>query len=153
MGLTLTHISLAQTSNEPKSYVWAHNIVRAAVGVSPLTYNASAAASALKSAISRSRTCELYESDTFAYVYQILASGDEHFTIVNAVQSWAGGKPFYNHEKGTCFGGSCEEYMVLVTEAEKSVGCGISKCDNGNNIVVCEYSPRNVVNIPGRKPY
>lgn len=60
MGLTMVPISLAQSS--PNDYVAAHNKVRAAVGVGPVSWSAILAAYAQKQVNSRIDTCALVDS-------------------------------------------------------------------------------------------
>ena len=141
-------ISLAQ--NSPNDYVAAHNKVRAAVGVGPVSWSATLAAYAQKQVNSRIDTCALADSN--GPYGENSAVGDANFSGVDAVNSWAAEQAHYVYNYNDCpYGNVCKHYTQIVWSDSKEIGCASAKCKNGKTYVSCNYNPRG--NIAGQFPY
>ncbi|MQL74780.1 hypothetical protein Taro_007146 [Colocasia esculenta] len=61
---------------------------------------------------------------------------------------WENEKQYYDYASNSCIGEQvCRHYTQVVWADTKRVGCGHAKCDNGVDIVVCNYDPSGNVGI------
>ncbi|CAN0920977.1 Basic form of pathogenesis-related protein 1 [Linum grandiflorum] len=147
--LPITAASTISLSS-PRDYVEAHNAVRAAVGVGPVTWNATVAAYAQAYAESRVHgNCELQHSG--GPYGENIAEGYGDLEGTDAVKMWASEKRNYDYGSNSCVGESCLHYTQIVWRESVRVGCGRAKCDNGWVFVTCNYDPFG--NIQGQRPY
>ncbi|CAN1284689.1 Basic form of pathogenesis-related protein 1 [Linum perenne] len=154
INLQLTTTASPVPQSSPTSYVTAHNVVRATVGVGPVTWNATVAAYAQAYAESRvHENCELEHSG--GPYGENIAEGYGDLQGADAVKLWASEKTRYDHGSNSCVGGrddeSCLHYTQIVWRKSVRLGCGRVKCDNGWVFVTCNYDP--VGNIEGQSPY
>ena len=134
-----------------------HNRERAAVGVPPLTWSDTLAASAQPWAEHVATINDMVHSDDFSYGENI--AGQSHGnsppgsleTLIKMVESWA-------VEKENWQGGVLTEenwapaghYTQMVWKDTKQVGCGVTAA-SVNDYLVCHYSPTG--NSIGIAPY
>lgn len=140
----------------------AHNEVRAAHGVGPLSWDPALAAIAqgwadqcvdmeapaglIDHNANRSATYPTYVGENI-YASSGQASG------VDAVQSWVSEEQFYDYASNTCQGGQiCGHYTQVVWAATTMVGCGINNCAGLTypSSIVCDYGPGG---NDGNRPY
>ncbi|KAE8008203.1 hypothetical protein FH972_004740 [Carpinus fangiana] len=127
-------------------------IVRAEVGVPPLTWNHTLAAYAQKYANTRIKTCELEHSDYNSVNYgECIVEGWEDLKPKDAVAAWAKEKPNYDYKSNSCVNGECGHYTQLVWRDTKVIGCARAKCRNNWMFVTCNYYPPG--NWEGMRPY
>lgn len=147
VGLTLTHVSLAQNSHQ--NMVDAHNAARAEVGVGPITWNRTLEAYAQDYANKRIGDCNLEHS--MGPYGENLAEGYETLSGVDAVTMWVSEKPNYDYNSNSCVGDECLHYTQVVWRNSVHLGCARVKCDNGWIFVICNYDPPG--NYVGERPY
>jgi len=147
MGLTLTHVSLAQNSNQ--DFVDAHNEARAQVGVGPISWNYTVAAYAQDYANSRIGDCNLEHSQ--GPYGENLAEGYETLSAVDSVKMWVSEKKNYDYHSNSCVGDECRHYTQVVWRDSVHLGCARVKCNSGWIFVICNYDPSG--NYEGERPY
>ena len=133
-----------------------HNRERADVGVQPLSWSDSLAASAQSWAEHMATIDQMVHSDNFSYGENL--AGQSHGnspgnldTLTKMVESWA-------VEKENWHGGVLTEenvdlvghYTQMVWKDTKQVGCGVASA-SVNDYLVCHYSPAG--NSNGKAPY
>ena len=134
-----------------------HNLERAAVGVPPLTWSDSLAASAQTWAEHMATINQMVHSDDFSYGENI--AGWSHGnsppgsqdTLTKMVESWAVEKK--NWQGGVLTeenAASAGHYTQMVWKDTKQVGCGVAAA-SVNDYLVCQYSPTG--NSIGKAPY
>ena len=73
-------------------------------------------------------------------------------TIKRVVKDWADEKPFYDYATNTCKAGEqCGHYTQIVWRETKEVGCAYQQCADKSQLWVCNYSPAG--NYIGERPY
>lgn len=138
----------------------AHNEVRAGVGVGPMTWSPSLAATAqswAEACVDVDAPAGLIDhndgrSDGHPYYVgeNIYGSGGGA-TGIAAVQAWAAEVSSYDYDTNACTG-VCGHYTQIVWATSVDLGCGIATCPGltyGNGIV-CDYGPGG---NSGGKPY
>ena len=154
--LALTSAMIVTAQNDDADYmVNAHNEVRAAVGVGPVTWDPIVAAYAQSFAEKRRADCQpILSPEGGPYGENIFRAPRTEWNAIDAVIYWASGKQYYDHATNTCSaptGESCGEYLNLVWRDTKTIGCGAVVCDgNAGVFVICGYSPPHMV---GQIPY
>jgi uncharacterized protein YkwD len=140
-----------------------HNYWRWRVGVAPLTWNATLAASSE----ARAQDC-IWDHDPnrspdagFSYVGEnIYFSGGmaSNSVVLNAVQLWAGERADYDYGDAIMQGGATVgHYTQIVWDNSTDLGCGYAYCPSiqgisgSGTIVVCRYGPGG--NYLGQTPY
>ena len=125
-----------------------HNQARANVGVAPLQWSATLAASAQAKAEEMARTGNFVHSRTgvgenlyWSRGYGADAAG------VDAVNSWLSEKRYY---RGS-INGRNGHYTQIVWRSTTRVGCGKAVAADGTVYVVCHYDPAG--NVIGQRPY
>ncbi len=134
-----------------------HNRERVAVGVPPLTWSDSLAASAQPWAEHVATIDQMVHSDDFSYGENI--AGQSHGnsppgnieTLIKMVESWVVEKE--NWQGGVLTEenwGPVGHYTQMVWKDTKQIGCGVSSA-SVNDYLVCHYSPTG--NSIGMAPY
>jgi uncharacterized protein YkwD len=138
----------------------AHNEVRAGVGVPPLVWSESLAATAqawAEQCVDTQAPAGLIDhnpdrSDGHPYyvgenIYGTTGSADAE----EAVGLWAAEEADYDYDTNTC-NGVCGHYTQVVWSTSEDLGCGIASCPGlqYRNVIVCNYGPGG--NTGGR-PY
>ncbi len=140
----------------------AHNEARAAVGVGPMTWSASLAATAqawAEACVDSTAPAGLIDhndnrSDGHPYyVGENIYGASGGATASDAVATWVSESADYNYATNTCAGGAiCGHYTQVVWATSVDLGCGIANCPGlqfGNGIV-CDYGPGG---NDGGRPY
>jgi pathogenesis-related protein 1 len=132
----------------------AHNEVRAAVGVGPLTWSNELGAYAQQWADQLAANgCQLAHRSGDSYgenlFWKMSPSGA---TASQVVAWWAEEKVHYDHATNTCAAGStCGHYTQVVWAATTKLGCGQKSCGDQKEVWVCNYDPQG--NYAGQAPY
>jgi len=157
-------VNLVETvKSEPPSLAGitaAHNAVRAEVGVRPLVWNASLAATA------QAWADQCIDADANGlidhnpdssvnhpyYVGENIFASVETANVNTAVSTWAAEEANYDYASNTCTV-VCGHYTQIVWAESLEVGCAISSCPGltFKSSIVCNYGPGG--NIVGEKPY
>ena len=138
-----------------------HNGPRAAVGVSPLTWSTTLAASAQSWADAlQAQDCGGGHDFNTPYgenIYWQWGSGGGSGLIsspADATRWWAAEADDYDYNSNQCASGeTCSHYTQLVWAKTTAVGCGVSSCvesDRQTDVWVCRYDPAG---NDGTRPY
>ena len=149
-GSTFAHIERVAVDHD--AALEAHNIVRAAKGLTPFTHDDRLAeASEMWSVKLADEGCDLIHSDGSWGENLYWTSGTA--TSAQPVESWASEEAFYDYEINTCTPGEqCGHYTQIVWDSTQRVGCGAAKCAGGGGEVwTCRYDPPG--NWVGEWPY
>ena len=134
-----------------------HNVVRAQVGVGPLTWDPTVAATAQAYAA----RC-VFEHSGAAGLGENLAAyaPPGGHTASSPVDDWAGEKANYDYANNSCAAGKvCGHYTQVVWRNSLRLGCGVQSCSTNSpfmgfpnwEIWVCNYAPPG--NFGGQRPY
>ena len=119
----------------------AHNALRAKHGVPALKWSSSLA----KSAQAVSDSCAFEHSSTSNG--ENLAQGTTgSYSVASFVNDWYSEISAYDFTSGT--GDGTGHFTQVVWKATKQVGCGLTHCGDGNDLLACQYSPAG--NIDGQ---
>jgi len=141
----------------------AHNAVRNAVNIDPLTYSHKLAQSAQKwSDELQANNCLLQHDYATPYGENLYwgsrtSSSNTGLAATPAivVNAWTSEAKDYNYSKNSCSAAKiCGHYTQVVWEETTEVGCGVSMCRKGktqSEVWVCRYNPPG--NFVGEKPY
>ena len=153
--------TLAAVAGEPAELAGitaAHNVVRAAVGVGPMTWNddLAALAAGFITNCQFAHTSQQQRSNVagFAYVGENLFEEEGALpTGPEVSDAWASEKSNYDYSSNTCITTAmeCGHYTQQVWATSVDLGCAIQACPNNTYIVECEYGPGG--NYVGEKPY
>lgn len=140
----------------------AHNNVRATVGVPPLRWNATLAATAQQWAnacVDQAPPTGMIDHNagrSTGYPYYIgentYAAAGSTINPAQAVGAWASEASQYDYASNTC-SGVCGHYTQVVWRSTVEIGCGFAVCPNlqfGASLV-CNYAPGG--NVGGQRPY
>ena len=131
-----------------------HNQERAAVGVAPLTWSDSIAASAQNWADNLLSTGSLVHSTGTGFGENLASGGGPDYATVDVLQqswvdeknSYVPGTPGYSH------------YTQMVDQRSTEIGCALASGPGGQyaqyggtNVLVCQYSPPG--NFNNQPPY
>jgi hypothetical protein len=146
---------------EARTYVDAHNIVRAAVQkpagyagpwapIPPVTWSDEVASSAQAWAehLHDTMDCGLMHDPDSDYG-ENLAAGRK-VDAESAVRMWAGEIDNYRYSPKYAFDKHTGHYTQMVWRKTTQIGCGRAKCGR-DSVIVCRYSPHG--NHIGRAPY
>jgi hypothetical protein len=139
----------------------AHNTVRAAKGLKPLTWDPALAKIAhdwVVQCVDTKAPTGLVDhnanrSSTYPeYVGENIYASSGTATGPAAVNSWKSEEANYNYAANTC-SADCGHYTQIVWAKTTKVGCALYKCTGltYSSTVVCDYAPGG--NINGQKPY
>ena len=153
----------AQPANEPaglEGITAAHNQVRAAHGVEPLTWDPEVAA------IAQAWADQCIDTDGNGLIDHNEGRSDNYPEYVgenvygssgtplgtDAVALWVEEEADYHYDSNTC-DGVCGHYTQVVWRASTKLGCGINVCPglSYGGTVVCNYAPGG--NVNGERPY
>jgi uncharacterized protein YkwD len=129
----------------------AHNQVRAAHGVAPLSWDPELAAIAqgwVEACVDDMAPTGLIDhnpgrSDSYpGYVGENVFGSSGGTSGPDAVAAWAAEEPSYDYETNTC-SGDCGHYTQIVWAATTVLGCGIHTCPGltYGRTIVCNYAP------------
>ncbi|PQM33132.1 basic form of pathogenesis-related protein 1-like [Prunus yedoensis var. nudiflora] len=138
VALFFTLVSANLSKEEIDGFVEEHNKARAEVGNGPLKWNETLAKYAQDYADNRVDDCAMEHS--MGPYGENLGSG-EGMSGAAATKYWVTEKQFYNYELNKCVRDECGHYLSVIWGKTTEVGCGISKCKNGQNYVICNYDP------------
>nr|AEH25638.1 pathogenesis-related protein 1-23 [Triticum aestivum] len=153
LATTAAMANPSDAQNSPHDYVVAHNVARAAVGLGPVTWDASVAAYAASYARQRSGDCKLVHSKAPQYGENLFWGSGKDWTAAQAVKIWADEKANYNYASNSCAAGKqCGHYTQIVWRNSTHIGCARLLCDhNAGVFITCNYSPPG--NYIGQRPY
>jgi len=141
-----------QVEDLANSILTVHNQERAAVGVQPLTWSDTLAASAQTWAQHLATSGEFKHSPDTSYGENLAG-----YTLVDGVSAPGGGQSLWVDEKsnyvpGTPASSSTGHYTQMVDKQSTEVGCGTATGDGHPfSILVCQYTPPG--NWNGKPPY
>ncbi|CAL8177049.1 unnamed protein product [Prunus armeniaca] len=140
VALVFTLVSANLSKEEIDGFVEEHNKARKDVGNKPLKWNTTLAQYAQEYADKRVGDCAMEHSR--GRWGENLASGDG-MSGAAATKYWVTEKELYDEKSNKCLQSEdeCGHYLAVVWGKTTEVGCGISKCNNGQNYVVCSYDP------------
>lgn len=160
MQLALPALAIESSQVDPAMIVAAHNKWRSLVGVPPVVYSESLAASAQKWAdwLEVTESCGMRHShgdkgENLFWASAETSGAAQAISSTEVVDAWAQERVSYNAETNSCATGMiCGHYTQVVWKNTTHVGCGLNVCnDNNNQVWVCQYSPPG--NYVGKKPY
>ncbi|KQR95173.1 hypothetical protein ASG01_04795 [Chryseobacterium sp. Leaf180] len=130
-----------------------HNQVRKDVGTAPLTWSAELSKYAQDWADQlANRNCAFEHRSTGNYGENIYMASGTLATAKQASANWYSEiKTFKNVPLNSNNWYDTGHYTQMVWKSTQKVGMGISKCTNGNYIVVANYDPPG--NFMGQTPY
>ncbi|KAF9598616.1 hypothetical protein IFM89_028285 [Coptis chinensis] len=140
---------VSQTPDTEQEFLKAHNAARALVGVAPMTWDNTVAATAQNYANKMAATCNMVHS-TGPYG-ENLAKSTGVLTAAEAVTLWVNEKQFYNVQANSCNGGQCLHYTQVIWRKSVRLGCARESCSNGGTFIVCNYDPPG--NYIGQNPF
>ena len=137
-----------------------HNQVRAGVGVGPMTWNPSLAATAQAWAeqcvdvVAPAGLIDHNDGRSNGHPYYVgenIYASSGSATGVAAVDAWASEVTSYDYDTNTCTG-VCGHYTQVVWATSVDLGCGIANCAGlaYPSSIVCNYGPGG---NSGGKPY
>ncbi len=127
----------------------AHNSVRAAKGIAPLTWSSRLAAYAQNWADHLAAHKQFRHRAKPAYGENLFEVTKGTATPAEVVRAWADEERHYNYRRNKCRG-ECGHYTQIVWASTREVGCGVGRYGN-HEIWVCNYSPPG--NWVGQRPY
>lgn len=149
IALVLAFAVPLKAQDGPQDFLNAHNRVRAAVGVQPLTWHEDVATYARAYARLR-RDCRLIGSG--GGYGENLAVSSRNMSAAEAVSLWVSEGPDYFYATNTCrVGRRCDSYTQVVSKHSVWLGCAKVRCDNGGTFIICNYDPPG--NVRGRWPF
>ena len=141
--------SVVQTRSTADFLVAAHNVVRAEVGVPPLTWSDSLAQYAQEWANKLVDEKRLYHraKNSFGENLYLISGGEA--TPQQVVMAWAAEEADYNWKTNSCRS-RCGHYTQLVWRDTKQMGCAMARSGQ-TEVWVCNYDPPG--NYVGERPY
>jgi len=146
-------------SNLSKSQIYEfvdrHNYYRRAVGSVDIVWNDELAKHALQWANHlKQMGCKLEhrpQSGTWSDNYGENIAMNYGKSASYAVDQWGEEKKDYDNKAINQGNYAAWHYTQVIWNESTQVGCAIVKCDNGSNIIVCNYNPAG--NMMGQKPF
>ena len=122
----------------------AHNTERALVGTPPLKWSTTVAGVAQQWAedLAANNGCSLaHNPDRGSYGENLFWTTTPR-SAEYVVAQWAAEKANYDADTHTCAQGQlCKHYTQVVWNNTTEVGCGMTTCENGHQLWVCNYNP------------
>jgi pathogenesis-related protein 1 len=154
--------AVALNSEQKTAALQAHNVWRARVGTSPLTWSADLAQRAQGWVDTLARTgCRIKISSEQAlgenlfYASPLRQGGSARpqvFTAEQVVDAWGIEVLDYSYTRNACAAGRrCGHYTQLVWSTTQEVGCAMTVCADQSQIWACYYRPAG--NIARHRPY
>lgn len=134
----------------------AHNRYRTEVGISPLQWSDTLAASAQSYAETLAASNRFAHSDTDGYGENLWKGTAGAYSMTDMVNSWGEEKAYFipnapfPEVSTTDNWQDVGHYTQIIWEATTEVGCGLAT-GSGWDILVCHYSPPG--NFVGQQPY
>ncbi|XP_034227926.1 basic form of pathogenesis-related protein 1-like isoform X2 [Prunus dulcis] len=138
VALVFTLVSANISQAEIDGFLEEHNKARKEVGNKPLKWNTTLAQYAQEYANKRVDDCAMEHSR--GRWGENLTSGDG-MTGAAGTKYWVTEKEFYDPKSNKCVKEECGHYLAVIWGKTTEVGCGISKCKDGKNYIVCSYDP------------
>lgn len=147
------------TATHKQTLLQTHNAARAAVGVAPLGWSNTVAASAQTWADTlEGQGCKMRHSSNRPYgenlAYAWTSRSSAPLDPANAVDRWVAEQSDYTYWSNTCAPGAvCGHYTQVVWAESTQLGCGVAVCadDGFTQLWVCQYNPPG--NFVGERPY
>ncbi|KAJ8754009.1 hypothetical protein K2173_001907 [Erythroxylum novogranatense] len=126
-----------------RKFILAHNEIRLAKNVKPLSWNRTLKRYATRWANQRVDDCLLMHSPKSPYGENLFWSLKGHWTPADVVKCWADESSNYDAVTNECINNSiCGHYTQLVWKATERVGCARVTCNsNKGYLYVCSYDP------------
>ncbi|OAY46794.1 pathogenesis-related protein PR-1 [Manihot esculenta] len=126
-----------------RKFLMAHNIVRGAYHLQPLTWNRTLAKYARRWAYQRINDCELIHSPNSPYGESMFWSKKGHWGPAEVVKCWADERAYYDEKTNECINGEiCGHFTQLIWKTTEQVGCGRIQCNYHKGFIyVCSYDP------------
>lgn len=129
----------------------AHNALRQAYGVPPLTWSPKLAAYAQEWANYLLQTNQFAHRPEVPYGENLASAAGMQFSPDQVVKMWGDEAPHYNHAANSCNPGQvCGHFTQIVWRNTRQIGCGMARA-NGRDVWVCNYDPPG--NFVNQKPY
>ncbi|KAK9097094.1 hypothetical protein Sjap_022591 [Stephania japonica] len=131
--------------DSPRRCVWTtmivvpQNAARAQVGVGPLVWDETVAATARNYANQRAGDCSLVHSGNRNYG-ENLAMSTGSLSPAEAVKLWTDERQHYDYSSNSCVG-VCGHYTQVVWASSVRLGCASVTCSSGGTFVICNYYP------------
>lgn len=175
LGLSLTACTLAPSGKaralpmDASEILYAHNAVRAEVGLLPLQWSSELAhyAQSWAYTLATRNRCRMSHrsakgQNTKGYGENIYwasptrwSDGRVELQVVSASEvayDWASEREVYHYPSNRCQPGKqCGHYTQMVWRDTQKVGCGAALCPDKGQIWVCNYDPPG--NWRGERPY
>ncbi len=134
-----------------KALLTVHNEARAAVGVPPLSWSNTVAATAESWAAELGNNgCGLEHSRGSSYGENLYWTSNPRPTA-DVVTSWTDEAIHYNARNSKCARGQvCGHYTQVVWADSRTLGCAMASCGSAQ-VWVCNYDPPG--NFVGQKPF
>lgn len=138
------------TASQQQDLLEQHNCHRRRYGIAPLAWNASLAqqASTYAAQLASTGGCQIKHSGVQGQGENLALS----FGRPVSANGWIAEEPRF--KCGGTIGNDFLQYghwTQMMWPGTTSVGCGIGRCPNGTEILVCRYSPQG--NVSGRAPF
>jgi hypothetical protein len=138
------------TNDHIKSFIDAHNIYRAEVGIEPLTWNNKLAEFAAEWATQKGKQgCKMVHRPNNQYGENLFWSLGMDFDPAYAVDQWGAEKYDYNDELVGQEKAMVGHYTQMVWRTTTEVGCAAYQCSE-KILIVCNYNPPG--NYMGQHP-
>ncbi|KAJ1689864.1 hypothetical protein LUZ63_014019 [Rhynchospora breviuscula] len=143
------HFQAWANKGTARTFLKAHNELRAAYGVKPLRWDRGLAKAARHWAYKMHNACSLTHSKS-RYGENIFI-GEGRWTIKEAVEEWAKEKYYYHWEDNSCNPNKmCGHFKQMIWAETEAVGCAKIRCNATFVFMTCNYYPGG--NIHGHWP-
>lgn len=149
VAYTTDQASYARSVNQ---FLAPQNAARAALGMSPLAWDANLVKYARWYANQRRSDCALIHSNG-PYGENIFWGSGTGWTPAQAATAWVMERKWYNYWSNSCaWGQKCGHYTQIVWRDTRRVGCARVICYGGRGVfMTCNYDPPG--NYIGERPY
>ncbi|XP_058114336.1 pathogenesis-related protein PRB1-3-like [Magnolia sinica] len=137
-------------ANVIQQYLAPHNLIRAQLGLRPLSWSDELASFAESWGNQRRRDCALIHSNS-NYGENIFWGSGKNWQPSDAVAAWAAEKQYYDPQRNQCLERDCLHYTQMVWRQSLRVGCAKVICGRGDTYITCDYDPHG--NVIGQRPF